>query len=276
MKRSINLVYQQRRTPLVWYDGTSDGMVEKAAQTLLALPASAPFLLKDMHGEIVPISACLPQGDYTVVMYAPHTHASVSSEDGNVRSSHSDTPVSPPRSSAKRPSRSTTAAAPPSSTLKKFKKQSPTSLMKLFLDAFTIPLSPDDVVNFIPNHGDFGIDRLYGLLVPPAYLPQDTTTFYKLASSSIVLDRQRVIRYYRVGDAYAQLLAVGKGPLLRAYVDPASLRTPPHQAKLEAFAAATGTADHVAASEDRLLVLYERFLHGFTPISRTEFLTDSE
>ncbi|RHY87197.1 hypothetical protein DYB37_005149 [Aphanomyces astaci] len=280
MKRSITVVYNQTRTRVVWYDGTSDAMVEKAACIQLGLPSTSSILLKDVHGELVPIAACLPPAEYVVVRFgaipddnhilhtANHVAHTASCPPSYTSSStplitsrgESDDPAAQPPST----SRTKRTGIPTVST--KLKKTSPTALMKLFLETFTVPLASDDIINFVPNHGEFGIDRLYATLVPAIYLPQDTTTFYKLASSSIVLDRQRVIRYYRVGDVYAQLLAVGKGPLLRAYVDPCTH----NQALLSKFAAA------LDASTDWLAARYMEFLHGFTPISRTEFVTDSE
>ena len=67
------------------------------------------------------------------------------------------------------------------------------------------------VVNFVPNHGPFALHSLYcrprpcddGLIlqllgtrrcVPSEYDPPDATSFYKIASSAVVLDRQRAIR----------------------------------------------------------------------------------
>ncbi|KAH9182111.1 hypothetical protein AeNC1_015912, partial [Aphanomyces euteiches] len=245
---------------------------DSAGLTLLCL--SSRFLLKDKDGDVIPIAACIPPGEYDIVLFPDPSHdPSQVHESATVPLNLQDTLQIESVERLKRPIR-----AQSSTLTKKYKKASPTYLMKHFLEAFTMPLAPDDVINFIPNHGDFGIDRLYAQLVPQEYLPQDTTTFYKLASSSIVLDRQRVIRFYRVGNTFAQLLAVGKGPLLRAYVNPTALRTPPHNAKLRAFAEClddNGDNDGTAV-ETRLLAIYESFLGDFTPISRVEFMAKSE
>ncbi|ETV94663.1 hypothetical protein H310_11649 [Aphanomyces invadans] len=281
MRRSIVVVYKQARTRVVWYDGTSDAMVEKAVCMQLGLPPTSSLLLKDMDGELVPIAACLPPNDYVVVRFGdvggnqiPSSITLTTDETPSLSNVLLPTPT--PEAMQERVGplgkmlpRMKRAAIPMAS--KAMKKTAPTVLMKLFLEAFTVPLAPDDVIHFIPNHGDFGIDKLYAALVPAMFLPQDTTTFYKLASSSIVLDRQRVIRYYRVGDEYTQLAAMGKGPLLRAYVDPSKLALPPHNDLVALFALALDMPD----ATDSIARQYAAFVHGFTPISRMEFISGS-
>ncbi|OQR95705.1 hypothetical protein THRCLA_07640 [Thraustotheca clavata] len=233
--RSITLRFQGQSTKLSWYEGTADSTVERSVKVLLQLPEDSRLLLKDEDGDTVPIAACLPSATYTVLDY----------------SSNEAVAESPP-------------PLLPLLPAKRRRTCSISSIVACFVQAFTVAISHDDVVNFVPNYGDLALHNLYWRVVPEKHHPNDATSFYKIASSSIVLDRQRAIRYYLIPPKeYCQLPPSGKGPILRAYLSP---QDPEARKKLSPL------SYQIDTSVDTLMDQYLQFLKNFTPISKATFI----
>ncbi|RLN93542.1 hypothetical protein BBJ28_00014846 [Nothophytophthora sp. Chile5] len=161
------------------------------------------------------------------------------------------------------------------------------SLVTQFVDAFTRPIANDDNVSFIPNTGRFALYALYGALVPDTRChPKGQDVFYKMTSMHGKVDRQRVIRYYRCpvrssdrnsdrnSDSGQETQVVqckpqGKGPFLRRYRDVDSDEALQEVEKAAAFVA------ELDLDPKLVMARYERFVHGFTPISKSEYQAQS-
>ncbi|OQR92023.1 hypothetical protein ACHHYP_04125 [Achlya hypogyna] len=266
MKRSIELLHAGTSTTLTWYDGTSDMMVEQAAKALLRLPEAARLLLRDEQGDVVPFAGCLPHAMYTVLDYSqPAATLSAVNEASEATSSTLSKPPVRPDEAATPAMLSLFRALPGN----KRQRTAPISaIIACFIDIFTVPISADDVINFVPNHGPFALHSLYSALVPAEYDTPDATSFYKIASSAVVLDRQRAMRYYAIPPHRTFVLPpTGKGPILRAYL--AARRVDALDA--DARKRLLGLSAALFATAEELLARYHAFLQNFTPISKAAY-----
>ncbi|KDO31991.1 hypothetical protein SPRG_03207 [Saprolegnia parasitica CBS 223.65] len=260
MKRRIELRGLGRTTKLIWYEGTSDRMLEASAKTLLGLPLETRILLRDHDGDTVPVAGCLPPGTYDVVVFdaAPPLPA--------------DEPL--PVDAIALPD-DAPLAAPPTLPLyravlghKRQRTASVSTTIGHFIEVFTVPIAANDVINFVPNHGPFALHSLYSALVPTEYDSPDATSFYKIASSAVVLDRQRAIRYYAIPPSDVVLLPpAGKGPILRAYLTTSRLQALSIESKMRL----RSLAEVLKQSPDDLLAAFHRFRRQFTPISKAQY-----
>ncbi|EQC39536.1 hypothetical protein, variant [Saprolegnia diclina VS20] len=257
MKRRIDLRWLGRTSRLVWYDGTSDRMVEASAKTVLGLPAETRILLRDGDGDHVPVAGCLPPGTYDVIVFdgAPPLPTDEPLPVNTIALPDDAVAVAPPM-------------LPLYRTVLGHKRQRTASVSTIIGHFIEVPIAANDVVNFVPNHGPFALHSLYAALVASEYDPPDATSFYKIASSAVVLDRQRAIRYYAIPPSdVVQLPPAGKGPILRAYLKTSRLHALPAETRRRLL----GLAEVLKQSPDDLLAAYHRFLMQFTPISKAQF-----
>jgi hypothetical protein len=246
-------------------------MIEASAKTLLHIPCSYRLLLRDCMGDLVPCAASLPCADFQVVVFpadatarqppitvealdGSETYMPVAEEARGPAAVHDE--VTPPR-----------LEIPTKLTRQRMSGYTSTMIAH-FIEAFTVKITNTDNVNFVPNHGPFALDRLFFVLVPPKFHPPDATSFYKIASSKVRLDRIRAIRYYYIPptNEYIQLCPSGKGALLRAYLSEANLLSATRRHAVARVASSIGLpmAD--------ILLRYRAFLCDFTPISKSVYI----
>ncbi|KAI9910028.1 hypothetical protein PsorP6_011205 [Peronosclerospora sorghi] len=288
-----------------WYVGTSDAQVEMAIRLQLSMENDTKFLLRDTDGDVVPVSATLPNGRHFILVIPEDLGIEGVRTIGNLNGNcnrtaltvhHDDelpiitqeqvTSISSPSLKRKRveaeESVSSSLSASPlgqnntSTVLATRRELSPprsiSTIIAQFVDTFTRPIANEDNVSFIPNAGRFALYALYCEVVRDViYHPKREDVFYKLTSIHGKVDRQRVIRYYRclakngAEFEYVQYKPQGKGVLLRKYRPVGSLD------HLEDVVKSAPFISWLNLNPTNVVAMYVRFVNSFTPIVKGDY-----
>ncbi|CAI5740464.1 unnamed protein product [Hyaloperonospora brassicae] len=300
---------------ICWYTGTSDAQVTMAIRMQLLLPHDTVFLLRDVDGDIVPVSSTLPNGyRYTLVLSedlreeetapVPDDMAKSSSDDRTVAVVNEDEPlpvIAPERA---------TSASSTGPVLKKrrldadesdassvtplqledrslsmvapaVRRESSVSLsmasiIAQFVDTFTQPIANDDNVSFIPNTGRFALYALYCEVVREAkFHPKREDVFYKMTSMHGKVDRQRVIRYYRCETEEGNRANVVQYKPQGKGVLLRRYRKTGSAEQLEDVVTSAPFIVWLQLDPKEVIALYGRFLDGFTPVVKGDYRAQS-